>query len=59
MAEVHERQQRKGMLSLALYAVSIAFAFFDTRVSGFLFLVVAAMWIVPDKNIERALAGED
>jgi hypothetical protein len=34
------------------------FAFYNTAISGVIFFVVAAMWIVPDKNIERLLEGE-
>lgn len=56
LAKVYESQSRKGILSLTLYLLSIVFAFFDTRISGVLFFVVAILWIIPDKNIEKALA---
>lgn len=36
-------------------SITIVFAFLDTRISGVLFLLVAIMWIVPDKNIERLM----
>jgi len=38
--------------------LSIGFAFYNTAISGVLFFVVAVMWIVPDRNIERMLEGE-
>jgi uncharacterized membrane protein len=59
MAKAFAAQGRKGMLSLVLYSFSILFAFYNTVVSGVLFGVVAIMWLIPDKNIERVLAGED
>jgi uncharacterized membrane protein len=59
MAKVHRGQARKGLISLAIYLISIVFAFFDPRISGVLFFIIAALWIIPDKNIERATAEED
>ena len=55
MAKVHRGQARKGFVSLAIYMLSIAMAFYDTRISGLLFFTVSILWIVPDKNIERVL----
>lgn len=55
MQKVFAGQARKGMISLVLYALSIGFAFLSPVVSGVLFFVVAILWLVPDKNIERAL----
>ena len=59
MARVLEAQDKKGLLSMALYSISIVAAFYSTVISGILFFVVAAMWLLPDKNIERLLEGED
>ena len=56
MAKAFEVQEKKGLLSLVLYTASIGFAFYGTAVSGILFAVVAAMWLIPDKNIERVMA---
>jgi uncharacterized membrane protein len=47
----------KGNLSPILYAVAIPAAFWQPWISGAIYLVVAFMWIVPDRRIERALAG--
>jgi uncharacterized membrane protein len=56
--KVYTGQAKKGYASLALYFLAILFAFYNTAISGVIFFVVAAMWIVPDKNIERLLEGE-
>lgn len=55
MKKVYAGQERKGLISLVLYSLSIVFAFYNTAVSGVLFFLVAAMWIVPDRNIERLM----
>jgi uncharacterized membrane protein len=47
----------KGKISPALYAVAIAVAFFEPRISAAIFVLVALMWLIPDRRIERALAG--
>ena len=43
----------KSKLSMVIYAVAIAAAFFQPAVSLLLYAVVALMWIVPDRRIER------
>jgi uncharacterized membrane protein len=48
---------RKGKASPFFYAVAIAFALFLPVVSVALYLLVAAIWIVPDPRIERRFAG--
>ena len=45
----------KGKLSPLLYVAAIALAFDAPRVSGALYALVAAMWLVPDPRIENAL----
>jgi uncharacterized membrane protein len=56
--KMYAAQERKGIASLVIYLLSIGFAFYNTAISGVLFFVVAVMWIVPDRNIERMLEGE-
>ncbi len=46
----------KGKLSLVLYAAAIGFAFFYPGVSCLLYVVVAAIWLVPDRRIEKFLS---
>ncbi len=46
----------KGKLSIAGYVAAIASAFFSRPLSlGFL-VAVAALWLIPDRRIERAVA---
>jgi len=48
---------RKGMISLALYALSIPLAFVASWISDALFIVVALIWFIPDRRIEKKLDG--
>ena len=46
---------RKGLVSLALYAAAIPLAFLRPWTSMVLYVTVALMWLVPDRRIERHL----
>jgi uncharacterized membrane protein len=48
----------KGRISPVLYAVAIAAAFYRPWISGALYALVALMWIIPDRRIERALHSD-
>ena len=50
-------RDRKGKASLAIYLVAIALAFFQPIASVALYVLVAMIWFVPDRRIERALKG--
>ncbi len=45
----------KGRLSPALYLLGIAVAFFDPRVACAFYVIVAVIWLVPDRRVERAV----
>ena len=45
----------KGKVSPFLYATAIGMAFVATRVSLAIYVLVALMWLIPDKRIERTL----
>jgi uncharacterized membrane protein len=45
----------KGKLSLVIYAAGIALAFVQPFASLALYAVVAAIWVVPDRRVERVL----
>ena len=45
----------KGKLSPVLYGVAIAAAFYKPWVSAGLYVLVAFMWLVPDRRIERVV----
>ena len=51
-------QDRKGKLSLVLYAAAIALAFVRPWVSIALYVGVALVWLVPDKRIEQLVKGK-
>jgi uncharacterized membrane protein len=49
----------KGKLSPALYTIAIPLAFQSRWISLGLYIVVALIWLVPDRRIEHALAGKE
>ena len=52
-------QDRKGKASLTCYVLAIPLALFDhAGVAGMLMGLVALMWLVPDRRIERRLAQD-
>ncbi|MCX6146586.1 MAG: TMEM175 family protein [Candidatus Kapabacteria bacterium] len=46
---------KKGIISTSFYIVSLPIAFVQPYVSFGIYLCIAIMWLVPDKNIEYAL----
>lgn len=48
----------KGKLSPVLYAVAIPLAFVVTWLALAIYVVVALMWLVPDRRIERVIGRE-
>lgn len=49
----------KGKLSPVLYLAGIVLAFQDHRISQALYVVVALIWLVPDRRIEHELADHE
>lgn len=45
----------KGVLSPFLYVAGIALSFVDPRLGWALYVLVALIWLVPDRRIERAI----
>ncbi len=45
----------KGRLSPLCYLMSILLSFVDTRIAQAIYALVALMWLIPDRRIERAL----
>jgi uncharacterized membrane protein len=43
---------RKGNLSLLCYIIAVPLAFYSAPASDLLFVIVAGIWLVPDKRIE-------
>jgi uncharacterized membrane protein len=48
----------KGKLSPFLYAAGIAASFFRSWLAGLIYVLVALMWLVPDRRIEKAVRRE-
>jgi TMEM175 potassium channel family protein len=46
---------RKGLMSVAIYAAAIMVAMVVPLVAFLLYVIVACIWIVPDRRVERAL----
>lgn len=55
LLELLEKQSKKGMISLVLYTTAIGTAFIHSAIAGALIILVAIMWLIPDRNIERSL----
>jgi TMEM175 potassium channel family protein len=47
------RDDRKGKISVVIYAIAIPLAFVEWWLAFALYALVAAMWFVPDRRIER------
>ena len=47
----------KGTLSLVCYAVAIPLAFVNSWVASLLYALVAIMWLIPNRRIEKALTN--
>ena len=49
------RRDLKGEASLAIYAVAIPVAFYRPALACALYVVVAILWLIPDRRIEKVL----
>jgi uncharacterized membrane protein len=49
---------RKGKLSPLVYAFAIPSAFVHPAIAGALYVLVALVWLLPDRRIERILGAE-
>lgn len=47
----------KGKISPILYVISIPFAFINQWVAGGIYVLVALIWLIPDKRIERTISN--
>ena len=54
-----KKQTPKVIISLVIDASAIPFAFGYPVISGILFFIQSAIWLVPDKNIEKAFNARD
>ena len=49
-------RDRKGMISILIYAAAIPLAFVRPWIAGAGYILVAIMWLIPDPRIERKVA---
>ncbi len=49
----------KGKVSPLIYIIAIPAAYWSQRLSQGLYVLVALVWLVPDRRIENALAGKE
>ena len=48
-------RDRKGKISIAIYAAAIPLAFAKPWIAGSCYVIVAIMWLIPDPRIERRM----
>lgn len=45
----------KGKISMVTYAVAILLSFVNSQIASVLYILVAVMWLIPDRRIEKTL----
>jgi len=51
------RQNIKGIISTVAYSMAFVIAFYQPMISLGIFILVALIWFIPDKNIENAFSN--
>ncbi len=59
MRDAMKKQSRKGIISTVSYAAAIPLAFVHPAISEVIFVLVAVVWLIPDRNIERAFEEKE
>jgi len=49
-------EDKKGKISIAVYAAAVPLAFVQPWIAAAGYVIVAVMWLVPDRRIEREIA---
>ncbi len=52
-------KDKKGAISIVIYVIAIALAFVNSFISLILYGVVAFIWLIPDRRIEKTLEGHE
>lgn len=50
-----QKQSRRGQISMVAYLLAIPAAFVHPAISGAIFVGVATLWLMPDRNIEKTV----
>jgi uncharacterized membrane protein len=56
LVEAFAVMRRKGIFSVICYALAIILAYYNTLFSAILFCIVSVRWLIPDRNIEKAIS---
>lgn len=51
-----QKHSRKGIISQIAYAAAIPMAYVHPAISGALFFSISILWLIPDKEIEKAVS---
>jgi uncharacterized membrane protein len=54
LLELLRKQSKKGSTSCIIYTIAMIAALYNALAGGILIILVAIMWLIPDRNIERA-----
>ncbi len=49
----------KGNISILIYAIAIALSWLNSTISFILYIVVACIWFIPDRRIEKKIVGPE
>jgi uncharacterized membrane protein len=51
-------KDHKGIISVVIYIIAVPLAFLNSRISLTMYAMVAAMWLIPDRRIEKRVVKE-
>ena len=54
-----QKLKTKGLISLAGYFLGVALAFVNTIFSLLLYFLIAMLWLIPDRSIEKAITTHE
>ncbi len=52
-------KDKKGVISMVIYFIAIALAFFNPAISLIMYAAVAAIWLIPDRRIEKKIGRHE
>lgn len=58
LSEVLHKQTKKGLKSNLFNTLAVIGSFFHPALGGFFLLLVFMMWLIPDRNIEKAISAD-
>ena len=59
MVAAFARVKRKGIFSIFCYLLAILLAYYNTFYSAILFCMVSIRWLIPDRNLEKAIIKDN